>query len=236
MKITVIVPAYNEEKYIGDCLQSLLNNPPENLEEIIVVNNASTDNTAAIAARFSRVRVVEEPIKGLTHARQRGMKEAKSELLAYVDADTRINRHWYDVLNRAFSSNPKLVCLSGPYNYYDLGGLNRAWINFYWRLVILTYWMNRCVVIGGNFAARKSALEKMGGFDTSIAFYGEDTNIARRIRSVGKIRFSREFTLLTSGRRFVKDGMIRTGVRYGLNYIWEMMFRRPLTKDYIDIR
>jgi len=236
MTITVIVPAYNEEKYIGDCLKSLLDNPPENLEEIIVVNNSSTDNTAAIAARFSRVRVVEEPVKGLTHARQRGLKEAKSDLLAYVDADTRINRHWYDVLNRAFASDPKLVCLSGPYNYYDLGELNRAWINFYWRLVILTYWMNRCVVIGGNFAARKSALEKMGGFDTSIAFYGEDTNIARRIRSVGKIRFSREFTLLTSGRRFVKDGMIRTGVRYGLNYIWEMMFRRPLTKDYIDIR
>ena len=76
MTISVIIPAYNEEKYIVSCLHSILGNAPENLKEIFVINNASTDKTAELAEKFPQVRVVNEPNKGLTKARQRGLQEA----------------------------------------------------------------------------------------------------------------------------------------------------------------
>src|SRR5207302_647488 len=86
MNISVVIPAYNEEKYIGQTLESVISNAPENLLEIIVVNNASTDKTSAIASAFPKVKVVDEPKKGLTRARQAGLNAAQGDVLAYIDA------------------------------------------------------------------------------------------------------------------------------------------------------
>lgn len=234
--LTVVVPAYNEEKCLPACLASLLSDPPENLNEIIVVDNASTDKTAEIAAGFPRVRVVFEPQKGLTRARQKGLLSARADIIAYVDADTRISPDWYRVINREFSGNGNIVCLSGPYQYDGLKWWEKIFVSFFWVLIFLIYYLSGKVVIGGNFAAAKRALEKMGGFDSKIAFYGEDTDIARRISKIGKIRFIKGFSLKTSPRRFTKDGLFRTGIRYALNYFWTIFFHKPLSREYQDIR
>jgi len=86
MTISVVIPAYNEEKCIGACLENVIKYAPDNLKEIVVVNNASTDKTAEIASKFPKVRVVFEPDKGLTKARQAGLMAAEGDLVAYVDA------------------------------------------------------------------------------------------------------------------------------------------------------
>ena len=89
-KISLIIPAHNEEKYIADCLEHVIKNSNGKFFEIIVVNNVSSDKTEEIALKFPGVRVVHEHNKGLTHARQRGYIEAKGDILAYIDADTRM--------------------------------------------------------------------------------------------------------------------------------------------------
>src|ERR1039458_2768165 len=119
MKISLIICAYNEEKYIGRCLKSVLNHAPDNLLEVLVVNNASTDKTAEIAARYPGVRVIDESSKGLTKARQRGLMEAKGDLLAFVDADSQMPQNWFSIVNKEFTKDPNLAFLSGPYIYYD---------------------------------------------------------------------------------------------------------------------
>src|SRR6187397_787622 len=80
LTISTIVCAYNEADYIGPCLQSLRRQtrPPD---EIVVVNNASTDETAAIAADVTGVRVIDEPEKGLVRAREAGRLAAAGDLL-----------------------------------------------------------------------------------------------------------------------------------------------------------
>lgn len=118
--ISIIIPAHNEEKNIGSCLSSIIEYSPKNLLEIIVVDNASTDMTAVISQKFPKVRVVYEPEKGSNRARQKGFLEAKGDLLAFVDADSMIAKNWFDTVNEKFSRDKKLVCLSGPYQYYDL--------------------------------------------------------------------------------------------------------------------
>jgi len=238
MNISVVIPAYNEEKEIEPCIKSILKIAPENLLEIIVVDNVSTDKTGEVAAKVSPlVRVVREPNKGLTWARQRGLLEAKGDILAYVDADTRMPENWFKILNHEYTRNSGMVCLSGPYYYYDLEEWQRKAIDAAYKGPFeAAYKITKALVIGGNFAAKKTALEKIGGFDTNIQFYGEDTNLARRLKKVGRVVYNKKFFINTSGRRFVEEGFFNIGIRYGLNYFWEMVFKKPLNKKYKDVR
>ena len=237
MKISLVIPAYNEEKYISPCLESVVKNRTADIIEVIVVNNASTDNTAAVAEKFPGVRVVDEPSKGLTKARQRGFMEAKGDLIAYIDADTRMPAGWADRALKEFARDPKMVCLSGPFHYYDLPYWQKFFAETLWSITAPpTYWITGFMVLGANFVAKREALEKIGGFDTSIAFYGEDTNLALRLSKVGKAKFSMGFYILGSGRRIIDEGLIKSFWRYGINYYTVAFHEKPHTKEYKDIR
>ena len=98
MRLSFVVPAYNEELYLADCLQSILDEirsqppcAPDGIDfEVIVVNNASTDRTRDVALGYPGVRVVDEPRKGLYSARQAGFEASSGALIANVDADSRL--------------------------------------------------------------------------------------------------------------------------------------------------
>ena len=245
MKISFVIPAYNEEASIGACVRAAR----RALQacgcegEIIVVDNASTDGTAAVASACPGVRVVFEPRKGLPFARQRGFEESCGDLLACVDADTIVSRRWIARGLRAFDRNPRLVCLSGPYVYHDLSPLVRVIVTL-WYLVALLFvgYMNQYIsrtgamVQGGNYIVRRSALEKIGGYDTGIAFYGEDTDLGRRLIGVGRVHFTFRLSLSASGRRLRKEGVFQTGVAYAVNGLSVLTRGRPSTRKYTDIR
>ncbi len=237
MTISVVIPAYNEEKYLGDCLRSCIEHAPENLLEIIVVDNASTDGTAEVAKQFPKVRVVHEPKKGLTCARQRGLTEARGDLFASIDADTRVPAGWFPTVNREFEKDPVMVCLSGPYEYFDIPGWQKSAVGLYWNMLAMsTYRMTKYMVVGGNFVAKRDALLRIGGFDTQIPFYGEDANIARRLHAIGPVKFLKEFVILTSGRRLRERGILRTGAVYAANFLSQAVIGKTVTKKYVDVR
>ena len=230
---SLIIPAYNEEKYIGDCLSSVIKNTSGIFLEIIVINNASTDRTAEIAQSFPGVTVVHEPRKGLTFARQCGYESAHGDILVYIDADTRVPETWANILVSEFSNNKNTACLSGPYVFYDFPK---------WRQILtratctVGYALFGYFALGGNFSIRRSILEKMNGFDTTISFYGEDTNVARRAHEFGKVLFNPDFFIYTSARRFKGQGFITTSRIYLVNFLSEIFLKRPTTTEYRDIR
>lgn len=237
MTISIIIPAYNEEKRLPMCLQSIMENKTSAVLEVIVVDNASTDRTAEVAAGFSGVRVVREERKGLTFARQRGLMEARGTLLANIDADTRLSAQWFPIIDKRFTADASLIGLSGPYDYYDLPAWQRFGVRLYWTFLALPmWWLTGSVMVGGNFVVRKDAMERIGGFDTSIAFYGEDTDLARRLHAIGTVRFDLKFVIQSSGRRLQSEGIIKSGWTYMINYLSEIFLRRPITKSYTDIR
>jgi glycosyltransferase involved in cell wall biosynthesis len=241
MRLSIIVPAYNEQDYLPACLEHLLAEvrrcPDPSEVEILVVDNASIDATAEVARRVPGVRVIHEPNKGLTKARQAGLEAAAGELIGYVDADTRMPPGWIARVLRTFERHPHVVCVSGPYIYYDAKHWQRAMVRLYWILLASpAYWMTRYMVVGGNFAARRSALEQIGGFDTEIAFYGEDTNIARRLHAAGKVKFSLRLPMRTSSRRLQEEGMTVMAGKYVANFLSEVVLKRPVTRAYRDIR
>jgi len=236
-KITLAIPAYNEEKCIGDCLTHAIKSARGGFFEVIVIDNASTDKTAEVASSFPNVRVVREEKKGLTRARQRAFEEARGEILAFVDSDTQMPEGWCDTIRNEFIKDSKLAALSGPYIYHDIPKFQQFLVKLYWYFLGLpVYFILGYMVVGGNFAIRKNVLEKMNGFDTSIEFYGEDTNIARRAHSFGKVKFNIKFVMYTSGRRLSEQGLMKTSLLYMSNYISEAFFHKPTTQQYIDIR
>jgi hypothetical protein len=79
-------------------------------------------------------------------------------------------------------------------------------------------------------------MEKIGGYDTTIEFYGEDTDIAKRIFKVGEVKWTFDLPMYTSGRRLRKEGIITMGLKYAINYLWPIIFGRPFTTKYKDIR
>ena len=92
------------------------------------------------------------------------------------------------------------------------------------------------MIVGGIFAIRRDALEKTGGFDSSIEFYGEDADIARRASKQGKVVFSPRFVMPTSGRRMKKEGFVKMAAIYVINYLSIVIRCKPATKAYKDVR
>ena len=236
MKISLVIPAYNEEGYISNCLEAVRKNG-DGIFEIIVVNNASTDNTESILHAFTEVRVVSETKKGLTKARQRGFLEARGDIIGFIDADTKMPKGWVEVVLHSFKKDPNTVCVSGPYIYYDMSIFGKIVVWLYWLLLAWpAYFFTKYMAVGGNFAVRKSALESIGGFDQKINFYGEDTDIARRLHKIGKVKFLRRLYMYTSARRLNGEGIIITAWRYVINFLSVVLIRKPVTSKYKDIR
>lgn len=236
MRISLIIPAYNEEARIGACLDSVA---PLSQEfcEVIVVNNASTDRTVEIASSYPFVTVVTESKKGLLHARRCGFENTKGEVLAYIDADSRIYEAWPRRLKQVLEENPQVVSLSGPARYYDANAWQKVVLGTTWRVAApLIYRMTGYMIFGAAFAVRRTALAAIGGFDPSIEFYGEDTDLAKRLSSQGKVLFRMNFYILTSARRFIDEGFLRTTLVYGLNFIWPALLGRPFSRSHKDIR
>jgi glycosyltransferase involved in cell wall biosynthesis len=236
-KVSLVICAYNEEKYIGECLDHAIKSSGGKFFEILVIDNASTDHTKELAEKRPDVRVVREENKGLTRARQRGFMEARGDILAYIDSDTHMPKKWLETVISEFKQNPKLTVLSGPYIYYDIPKWQQFLVKLYWYVLAMPiYWIVGYMTVGGNFAIKKETLEKMNGFDTTIEFYGEDTNIARRAHQFGKVKFKPSFVMYTSGRRLTGQGIFSTATAYMLNYISEAFFHKSVTKEYKDIR
>jgi len=244
MRLSFVVPAYNEEAYLPACLESILAQTRELGEpvEIIVVNNASTDRTREVALGYAGVRVVDEPHKGLTFARQAGFAASTGELIANVDSDSRLTSGWVEKVLATFAAEPKIVSLSGPFIYYDLTSWQRVSVRLFYMVAFVVYAMNRWVlragsmVQGGNFVLRRDALLKIGGFNTAIAFYGEDTDIARRMSQVGEVKFTFRLKMFTSARRLKHEGILTMAGKYTINYLWTTFRKKPFTEEYIDIR
>ncbi len=245
MKFSIIIPAYNEEKYITPCLRSvsLLHIPADGSFEVIVVNNASTDKTAEVArAALPEAKIINEPRKGLTRAYNRGAEEAKGEILVFIDADMILPPRHLERISKEFKKDPKLVALSGPCFLKD-GGL---WYDLITRLIFLFIAMpaeilfNRLLNVGvdvasGNLAVKKEFFNKAGGFDENI-FYGLDAEFALRMKKLGKVRFKHRFAIKGSSRRFKKEGLFLVPWRYTLNGMWFHLFHKPFNKNYIDVR
>lgn len=202
MKISVIIPTYNEEKYIGQCLDGLTNQT-EKADEIIIVDNNCTDHTVDIAKKYP-VRIVKENKQGMIAARNRGLNEAKYEIIARTDADTIPNPDWIKRIKKNFLVN-KISALSGAIYYYDLP-IPHYSSTFVFKILSFLQ-KRRNPLFGPNMIIRKSIWDKIKKnvcLDDRLVH--EDLDLAFHIHQIsGYVGFDPLLIVKMSPRRIINN-------------------------------
>lgn len=211
-KISVIVPAYNEENNIGIAIDLLKKQDHKNFE-IIIIDNNSTDRTFEIA-KSKGVTVLKEFKKGTNNALECGRQAATGEIIVRMDADCLPDPWWLSLGAKHFEDD-RVSALTGPYDYYDSKSIFR-WITLFIQKYIYSITNHQvqllglgAVLTGGNSFMRATSLEKIGGFDKAFLFYGDDSDTAKKLSKHGKVIFHRKLVIKTSARRFQKEGVIK---------------------------
>ena len=235
MGISFVIPCYNEEKYIRDCIRSIRREASSLPHyEIIVVDNNCTDQTVLIAMQ-EQVTVVSERQKGVVFARQKGYEAAQYNLIANIDADSRLCEGWVEIALTNIA-DPNVVAVTGPLVYDDVSRSLAISTKFYYYLAWFSNSFIGVFLQGGNAMIKKSALDKTNGYDTTIAFYGEDTMTAKRLEPYGKIKFAMKLKLHSSPRRLKDQGVVSTTWLYLKNYFSVTFKDRAVTNSYKDYR
>jgi len=205
MKVSVIVPAYNEEKYLAKCIESILDQE-DPADEILIINNNSTDHTVEIAKKYP-VRIITEEVQGMIPTRNRGFEEAQFDIIARTDSDTRVPRDWIKRIKADFSDKT-LVAVTGPAHFYE--GLPDAMQLTNWPSKILFFrllkqTLRHDCLFGPNMAILKSAWERVKG-DVCLndKDVHEDIDLSMHIVKYGKIKFDRHLIVNSSFRRWKK--------------------------------
>ena len=227
MKLSVIIPAHNEVARIGAALEALcVQDYPD--FEIIVVDNASTDSTVPAARAASQdAKIVFEARKGTMWACERGRKEASGDIIVRMDADCIPDRDWLRRGAEHFKKTDVAV-VSGPYLYYDtspgfraISYLTQKYLYTFANLLLRLFRLGG-ITIGGNTFMRASALQAAGGFNTNLVFYGDDTDVAKRLSKYGLCIFDPHLVMRTSGRRFESHGTIRLAFAYWYHFFKQL--------------
>ncbi|WP_027882205.1 glycosyltransferase [Meiothermus rufus] len=206
MRISVVIPARNEEAFIVGCLEALKRQtrPPD---EVIVVDNASTDRTALLAAALG-ARVVHCPTPGVAQARQAGLEAATGDWVATTDADSRPTPGWLSALAPHM---PTHVALYGPLRMFGLPvwqeELTELGYGVFLKLMRL---LGRPNLAGANMAFHRQTALELGGYPMVEA--REDVILGWKLQERGRVRYVHDALVRTSARRLSKGW---------LHFLWQ---------------
>lgn len=205
MKVSVVIPVYNEEKYIKNCLNSLINQSEEP-DEIIVVDNNCIDKTIKIVKKYKNIRIIREAIQGMTPARNTGFNQAKYEIIVKCDADSILSPDWIKNIKNDFARNTDIIAVSVPMRLVDIGAIGRSTIPFYIYLFIPKLLVGFYYLIGPGYALKKSAWNKVKSeicLDDKKVH--EDIDISFHLKKHGKIFHDGKNAVNSSARRIISN-------------------------------
>jgi hypothetical protein len=156
--VSVVIPARDDAVALEECLARLSSQtvPPS---EVVVVDNASTDRTAAVAAAWG-ARVVREPRPGIPAAAATGYDSARGDVIARLDADSRPGPHWVERIARTMADDPALDAVTGSGRFVDLppalrGAASRTYLGAYYALGHLA--LGHTALWGSSMAIRRGS-------------------------------------------------------------------------------
>jgi glycosyltransferase involved in cell wall biosynthesis len=213
--ISVIVPSFNEEANIATCLESLSRQTvPRDQYEIIVVDGDSRDRTREIAEKYADLVFIQTSRK-VGGARNDGVLRAKGEIVATTDADCSIPPDWIERIAKDFERYPEVVQIYGPVDPIEPGIKNWVSLALANTFARLGYYSGTLYyTLGANTAFRREAFVKAGMYRTIDA--GDDLEIARRMRTLGKVLFDDKMRVGFSMRRYQQFGTLKS--------LWEWIY------------
>ena len=230
--ISIVIPAYNEEKYITKCLAALKAQHTSIPYEIIVVDNASTDATAAIAKKRG-ASVIYESKKGVARAVNTGLRKAKGSYIALIDADTIVPTMWLQRIYEMFQKHPNAVCIGGPGNFYNGPFFIVRTFEILNRLAL---GLRIVQPMGFNMAISKKArtLALNSGNYQDLQW---DRCMVNSLKPYGQIIFSPLLTVSMSSRRWRSPGIILTEtIQRLINVVSLAVVKKPIFLSFKDYR
>jgi len=202
--VSVIVPSYNDAAMLEQCLDALARQSRP-ADELIVVDNGSSDSTVEVARRFG-ARVVAEAKRGIPQATAAGFDAATGEVLGRLDADSVPPGDWVERVERAFAREPDLDVLSGPGRFY--GGsefihwfAETLYMPMYYNFV--AWLLGHDVVFGSNFAIRREAWRELRPrFHRDRRDVHDDLDLTMNLVPGMGVRFDRSLVVGVSARPF----------------------------------
>ena len=229
MRISVIVPTYNEGGTIGKCLEAL-RNQTFNDYEIVVVDGHSRDNTVEVAKKYAD-RILFDEGKGAAAARNLAVRAVDSEIVAFVDGDTTVPKNWVETVDRAFKKG--FVGVGGPL-LPDGGGFLDKLIFFACADLVrrISSAFGSHQFSGANCAYSREAYLKVGGFREGLGML-DDVDLSMRIKNFGKEKFEPKLYAATSIRRSIQKGHLKTVKEYLQGYLSLLSRGQVQNYDYL---
>lgn len=194
--VSVIIPVKNEEKNIGRCIEGIRScNYPEELYEIIVIDNGSTDNTKNIVKEFAGVILLIKEEGTIGALRNFGAMHAKGEIIAFLDGDCIPDRKWLKVGRGHLMMDKDISCIGFT---MEKPSSRASWVEKTWyKMNSGSKYKGICTVrwlSSFNLILRKDMFLRIGGFDESIETC-EDADLGFRLNKIGKLIFSDEIAI-----------------------------------------
>lgn len=238
MKLSIVIPAYNEEDYIAIPLDSLCKQNHRDFEIIVCLNNC-TDNTEKIVREISleknlNIVIVQEEKKGVAYARNTGFMHARGDIIASADADTFYPKDWTKKIIKNFSKE-KIACLYGPVQIKSDSLIMRWSARYLFNAFLrISHFFKNYNLNGMNFAVLKKDFEEIGGFNTKWQS-AEDVYIGIKLKELNKIvKFDPKLIVFTHDRRFKKNKFLSL-MHHVKNYI-NVFIRKKEPASFNDIR
>jgi glycosyltransferase involved in cell wall biosynthesis len=234
MKLSVIIPAFNEENYLPATLESIRRSLGGVVipAEIITVDNESTDRTAQIAAEQG-AKVVSEKVRNISKVRNTGANNADGDILIFIDADTRVPGGLFEKIAEVMTEEK---CFGGAVAV-DYERFERLSMRLYqkgWKFWGEVFNMKQ----GAAQFCRREIFEQINGYDETI-FLGEDIEFYWRLTKFarsggGHLSFIEKPKVVTSARRFDKMSLWKTFLLTNPFFIFPNRRRKSVWKDWYE--
>lgn len=222
MRVSVVIPIFNEEKYLEKCLESL-ENQEQKADEIIIVDNNCTDKSIDIAKKY-KVRIIKENKQGMICARNTGFNSTSYEVIARCDADVILPPSWIRTIKNNFKDH-SVQALTGGFNFYDLGFNIQSLINIY--LKIVKFLIGGEILLGPNMVIRKELWQELKDkvcLDDKKVH--EDIDLSLHIIKKGiKIRRDQSLSVDVSARR-IKHNPLSFFIEYPVRLVKTILMHR----------
>lgn len=199
-EVSFVVPTYNEEGFVGDCL-SLIRSQ-DRCREVIVVDGGSSDGTLEEASEFADKII--EGVEGRGKSRHRGAEESEGEFIAFVDADTMVSEDYCDEMVELFSEDSIVAATSR----FNITGFRSELIRLTCEKLLMR---GNPLIPGFNCFVERESYFDSGGFDDVPA---EDLQFSKKISREGEVGVHPERLATTSGRRVKRFGLTGSLVYY----------------------